>query len=255
MNALVNPMDENPAHSNEALAAAAREALAAAVEPPIEEVTGEETKKEKKKKKKKLKKAEEKAQEALRLQIEAQHPRVDATPLTDLGHTIASEPKIAAGLPIQEWLDPVSRTLDNHRILTANKASVMIGINCLMLAVAAHSMTRAAGAGALGLVLIPLTLTNILSLVFAILSAQIHEKPTALDQLWELPADEYEPALTTMLQNRERVYGTLTGEVHQYGAALGRSRTRLRTAYNVLLGGVVLSGITFVLCLALGSRP
>ena len=47
----------------------------------------------------------------------------------------------------------------------------------------------------------------------------------------------------------------LTGEVHQYGAALGHSRTRLRTAYNVLLGGVVLSGITFVLCLALGSRP
>jgi hypothetical protein len=255
MNALVHPLDENPAHSNESLAAAAREALAAALDPPVEEVTGEETKKDKRKKKKKLKKAEEKARQALRSQIEAQHPRVDATPLTDLGHRIAAEPKITAGLPIQEWLGPVSRTLDNHRLLTANKASVMIGINCLMLAVGAHSLSRVFGSGSLGLVLIPLTLTNILSLAFAILSAQVHEKPTALDQLWQLPPDEYEPALTTMLQNRERVYGTLTGEVHQYGAALGRSRSRLRTAYNILLGGVVLSGLTFVICLALGSRP
>jgi hypothetical protein len=253
MNALVNPTDPNPAHSNDALAAAAAAALAPeAIAATTEQA--DDTKKDKKKKKKLLKKLLKKERDELRAQMDAAHPRVDATPFTDLTKT-PDEPKLAPGLPVQEWLVPVSRTMDNHRILTANKSSFMIAINCLMLAIAAHTIVRAGGAGTLWWVLIPMALTNVLSLTFAILSSQIREKPTALDELWAMPPDEYEPALTAMLQNKERVYGTLTNELHLHGTALGHARKHLRTAYNVLLGGIVLSGCTFVLCLALGTRP
>lgn len=255
MNPLVRLVKENPAHSNGALAAVASEQLGV-------EVVAEETKKEKKKRKKAQRKAEKLEHEELRAKMEAAYPRVKATPPThlDLAKVAEEAPKEKEkdkdkkAVSLADWLRPVARQLDSDRSVTATKSSFLIAINCVMLSLTAHSLYRDAGAGTLWTALIPLALTNVLSLGFAIFSAQVREKPTTLDAMWSMPEAEYEPAIASMLQSKERLYATLTEELHLQGAALASSRKYLRTAYNVLLGGIGLSLVTFVLCLLLGAR-
>lgn len=204
---------------------------------------------EPKKKGKKKRKAEQRAR-----QLEAQRVTIPPTPPAPGSAAPApleAEPQPTAMLPkLQKWLQPLAAGLDADRAVTATRSSFMIAINCVMLALTAHALYRDPGPGSLWAALIPLALTNLLSLLFAVLSAQAQEKPTGLDELWTKSDGEYEAAL----QNKERIFATLTQELHLHGAALARGRKHLRTAYNVLLGGVVLSAVTFGLCLALGAR-
>ena len=109
MNALVNTEDNtNPLHTNNALAAAANAALGT-VAPPVED-SEEQTKKEKKKHKKKLKKALAREREEQRERLDAAHPRADATPLTDLGKTPATQ----LATPISGQTSRADKQLDRH---------------------------------------------------------------------------------------------------------------------------------------------
>ena len=228
------------------------------LEPAPEE---EESKKDKKKKKKKKKKAEERERRELLEQMDAEHPRLDGTPLAptpekvkEEAKAIAEDPKAHKSLQLQSWLKPVSRTLENHRVLAAHKSSFLIAINCLMLSIAAHSLYRGIEAGPLQWALLPLALTNVLSLTFAILSAQVRTTVTALDELWLAPNDDYAPAVAALLQDKQKVYETLSSDLHLMGADLTHRQNHLRTAYNVLLGGVAASTCLFAVCVALATR-
>ncbi len=210
-----------------------------------------ESRKERKKKKKKQKKAQQHARQELLARMNAEHPRLDGVQSAELGKT-AVDPAQPA-LRIQAWLRQVSASLDTQRILTAHKSSYLIAINCVMLSIAAHSIYRGLAAGPLQWVLIPLALTNVLSLTFAILSAQVKQHTSAIDQLWAMPADDYEPAVTSMLQNRKRAYETLSSDLHELGAELSQRQKHLRSAYRVLLGGVAASACLFALSAAMAA--
>jgi hypothetical protein len=162
--------------------------------------------------------------------------------------------KAHPALRIQAWLRPVAKTLDTHRLLNANKSSFLIAINCVMLSIAAHALYRQLDAGPLQWALIPLVLTNLLSLAFAIFSAQVRQQPTTLDELFAMPEEEYDPAVNALLQDKQRVYETLSHDLHLLGADLNQRQKHLRTAYNVLLGGVALSTCLFGVCIAFGTR-
>lgn len=195
---------------------------------------------EESKKERKARRKLEKQQ--LRSKPEAAQPRV--------------EPK-TADVPrrLAKWWGPLARTLDSDRSLTATKSSFLIAINCLMLSATAHSASSNPHGGALGLALVPLALTNLLSLAFAVLSAQVRDEPTALDAVLRMSDDAYEPALAHLLQDREQLFHTLGSGLHLHGSALVKSRRHLRTAYHVLLGGVALTAVTFALCFAFGAVP
>lgn len=213
----------------------------------------EETKKERKAKKKLEK---QQRREELLATLQAQQRRPDLPPVAS-SEVVAPLGGAPAKVPrgVQKLISPVARTLASDRTLTATKASFLIAINCLMLSVTAHSLYSNPGTGSLWLALIPLALTNILSLAFAVWSAQVREEPTALDQVLALPGDQYEPALAHLLESREQVFHTLGNELHLHGAELVKSRRHLRTAYNVLLGGVALTAVTFALCFAFDATP
>ena len=173
----------------------------------------EETKKEKKKKKK-LRLAEERAWLEARASLTSPPPlpraerRVDPTAL-------------------QEWL----HALSNDRLVAATKSSVMIAANGVMLAIAAHALYGALAFGPI----VPLALTNLLSLVFSIASARAVRE------------GDFEQPPEPLQQSREELFSALSHELHLRADALAKSRARLRTAYTVLLGGVVLATLTFVL--------
>ena len=139
------------------------------------------------------------------------------------------------GVPM--GLRSVLRTLDDDRKVTAARASLLVAVNTLMLAGLAHALYRGPDDGALWWALVPFALTSVLSLVFAGLSALAFDGPLepelTLRQRWHAPGEE--------LEARE--------------LALVRSRLYLRTAYRVLLGGVVLSALTFAVCLGLITWP
>ena len=85
----------------------------------------------------------------------------------------AREQKPTADRHLQDWLRPASRHLYNRHLVTAHEASALIAINCLMLSVAALATFRAPDVGHLWLAFIPLALTNVLSLLFAVLCARV----------------------------------------------------------------------------------
>ncbi len=199
-----------------------------------------ESKKERKKRKKKEKHEH---------RLEAAQPGIDAAAEP------APEPQQAPPqMRLQTWLKAVSQGLESDRVVTAQKSNFLIAINCLMLSIAAHSIYRDFEFSPLQWALLPLALTNVLSLAFAVFAAQFRLQPTALEELWAMPSDEYEPAVAARLQDKQRVYADLNTDLRVLGADLSKRHRHLRTGYNVLLGGVALSTCLFVVCIAAGTR-
>lgn len=172
----------------------------------------EESKKEKKKKKK-LRQAEERAWLEARASLTSPPPLPRATRQADPS-------------ALKEWL----HALGSDRVVAATKSSVMIAANGVMLAIAAHALYGDLAFGPI----VPLALTNLLSLVFSIASARAVRE------------GDFEQPPEPLRQSREELFAALSHELHLRAEALAKSRARLRTAYTVLLGGVVLAALTFV---------
>ena len=226
-----------------------------AISEPAALEPGEEfgSKKEQKKRKKQQRKAEERERRLALERADAAHPRLDQTPLKEAEKAGPEDPKLAPGLRLEDWLGPVSNRLEAQRSLTAHQASFVVGINCLMLSIAAHAIYSGLDGSQLRWAMIPLALTNVLSLTFAILSAQVRQQATTLDALWALPADGYEQGVAALLLDKHRAWASLSDDLHLLGADLASSRNHLRTAYSVLLGGVAVSAAVFAISVAAGS--
>ena len=89
--------------------------------------------------------------------------------------------------------------------------------------------------------------------MFSILSARV-DQSTTLDELCSMPEEDYEPALSAIIQDKEHLAGSLRRDLHRLGSDLHRRQLHLRTAYNVLLGGIPISTLMFGVCIALSAR-
>jgi|GEM_PF-3205952 len=209
------------------------------------------SKKDKKKWKKKMKKAEELHRRALVEKLDQEHPRLDGKPVELPPAPIKAPPS----LRIQAWLRSATKALDAQRAMTSQKSSFLVAINCVMLAIASHGLySGPLEVGPLKWALIPLALTNVLSLGFAILSAQLSRTGTTLNQLWSVPADQFDANIAALLQHKQRAYASLSSDLHLEGVELSHRQAYLRTSYNVLLGGVTMSALLFAVCLAVATR-
>ncbi len=154
---------------------------------------------------------------------------------------------------LREWYGIAARTLDQMQIIAAQKSNTLITANALMLAAAGLCVSRVEVGSIVGWALVPLALTNVLSLGFAIASAQVRQT-TTLDELWQMPDDAYEHALMQIVGDKQHLLGSLRRDLHRAGANLTARQKLLHTAYNVLLGGVPLAALMFVLCIAAAAR-
>ena len=204
-----------------------------------------------KKKLKKLKKKEAKRQRALLERFPPNPVHLDGTQPEQL-ELAARDLRVSANHLIQDWLRPELRNLESNQLVAAQKSSAMIAINCLMLTISALAVLRVTDVR-LWWAVVPLALTNLLSLVFAIRSAQIQPR-TTFDELCAMPEEDYEPALTSILQDKKHLNSSMRRDLRLLGADLNRRQQYLGTAYNVLLGGLPLSSLMFGVCLALSTK-
>ncbi len=213
------------------------------------------SKKDKKKWKKKMKKAEEQQKRATVEKLDANHPRLDGKPSALPTAPPADAKDLPSPMKVQVWLMEASKSLDLQRMLTAQKSSFLIGINCIMLSIASHGLySGPPEVGPLKWALIPLALTNVLSLTFAILSAQLGQPGTTLNQLFSVPSDQFDSGVAALLADKARAYASLSNDLHLDGVELSNRQRHLRTAYSVLLGGVAASALLFAVCLAVATR-
>lgn len=179
-------------------------------------LAADESKKERKKQKR-LRKAEERAWLEQRLAEAATASRsraTDAVALTEWNHVLASD-----------------------RLIAVTKASLLVTLNGVMLAIAAHALYAEPMFGPL----VPLALTNLLSLAFSVAAAR------------SVKEGNYEAPVEPLEQSREELLASLSHELKLRSESLAKCRRRLRPAYGVLLGGMLLSAATFGLRLALGG--
>ncbi len=179
-------------------------------------LAADESKKERKRQKK-LRKAEERAWLEQRLAEAAAAGRSrpqDVVALTEWNHVLASD-----------------------RLVAVTKASLLVTLNGVMLAIAAHALYAQPAFGPL----VPLALTNLLSLVFSVAAAR------------SVREGDFQAPVEPLEQSREELLGSLANELKLRAESLARCRRRLRPAYGVLLGGLLLSAVTFGLRLVLGG--
>lgn len=63
--------------------------------------------------------------------------------------------------------------------------------------------------------------------------------------------EEYQWAMSTMMKDKDYLYGSLIQDIHQLGVVLGRKYQLIRLAYNVFMIGIVVSVVAFAIAVAL----
>lgn len=205
--------------------------------PPVSPVVDEpiDEKKEKKRKKK-----EEKRRRAL---IERFSQPVVAT--------------VAEAVPddrMASFLEPSLRALQAQLALLAQRAGGLIAANAFILSVAFFSMYSALAASQPWWALAPLALTGTLSTCFALLGARGASGAMSLVELCAQPDEVYQASLRDLAAHPEKRVATLTFEVHAMGLEIHRRSAHLRTAINVLLGGLPMSVAALTLCFIFATR-
>jgi len=152
------------------------------------------------------------------------------------------------------WLRRASRGIAASEMVVAHKASVLIAVNCMMLSLSAFSVHRSIDQGRMWWAFLPLALTNVLSLIFALRSAQVSDERSTLTELTLMPQEDYQSALVSLVNDKERVVRTTAHETYVLRGDLTRRQSHLRTAINVLTGGVPISVLMFAFCFAMSSR-
>ncbi len=228
--------------------------IATAPATPLEDK--DEARSEKKKEKKRRKKEEKRRKELLErfsLPTNPTPPAGGAAQNETPEHPLTAEPmnnEGKSGKRVEAWSRTTARALTAKQLIIAQRANVLIGVNALMLSVAAFSVYRTVDLGELWWAFIPLGLTNLLSLVFALISARVSREITPLDELCSMPQETYQGALMALVNDKERVSTVLANEIYQLGGELTRREKHLGTALNVLLGGLPLSAMMFGVCFA-----
>jgi len=65
--------------------------------------------------------------------------------------------------------------------------------------------------------------------------------------------EEYEWAMSTMITDRDYLYGILIKDIHQLGKVLARKYKLIRWAYNIFMVGLVIAAITFTIAALLST--
>ncbi len=154
------------------------------------------------------------------------------------------------------------RTHMELRAIADNKSNIMISINGIIISIIIASISPKIDSNPW--LLLPtsiLLITCLLSLVYAVLSARPRvskEKVTLEDvrenranilffgNFYTLPRADYVEGMEELMQDSERLYDNMARDLHGLGVVLAKKYRLLRIAYNLFMGGLVLSVISFI---------
>jgi hypothetical protein len=160
----------------------------------------------------------------------------------------------------------------NHINLSSiadNKANIMISVNSILISIIITLLTWRNITQTNPMVIMPaviFVLTGLVSLVFAILSAR--PKVTQLNpansdpervkrnimffgNFVQLPLETYEQALDAVLRDGELLYGNMARDIYHLGKVLDKKYRYLTLSYNIFMGGLITSVLSFLILLIL----
>ncbi|MDX1591731.1 MAG: DUF5706 domain-containing protein, partial [Balneolaceae bacterium] len=154
----------------------------------------------------------------------------------------------------------------NHIELSAiadNKSNIMISINGIIISIMIASLpAQITSNSSLALPAAVLLITCLLSLIYSVLAARprvSNEKVTLEDvrsnrsnilffgNFYTMDRDEYVIGLEELMSDSERLYNTMTRDLHSLGVVLSKKFKLLRVAYNIFMVGLAASVSSFLI--------
>ncbi len=216
--------------------------------------------------KKKLEKQEKKKRKAIQKLEDKQlieELQVDKTKLKNLKKKLIK----VEGYPergIETWFRLASKNLYTRRQIVDTKSNILITINALILSVVLGSLyPKLDDDPHLIWGLIPMVLTNLISITYAIIATRprmatgaftkqdVESRTSALmtfDDFYKVPLEDYEHAIEEVMQNKSFLYSTITRDIHRLGVDLSIRYGKIQIAYNVFLSGLIVSVLAFGVC-------
>lgn len=154
----------------------------------------------------------------------------------------------------------------NHIELSAiadNKSNIMISINGIIISIMIASLpAQITSDSSLLMTSSVLLITCMLSLIYSVLAARPRvskEKVTLEDvrsnrsnilffgNFYTMDRDDYVTGLEELMSDSERLYNTMTRDLHSLGVVLSKKFKLLRIAYNIFMVGLVVSVCSFLI--------
>ncbi|MBI1228109.1 MAG: hypothetical protein GC192_22945 [Bacteroidetes bacterium] len=168
---------------------------------------------------------------------------------------------------VETWFRTASGNLYTRRRIVDAKSHIMITINSIILSVVLGNLhSELVKSPHLLWAIVPLVLTNVLSIAFAILATrpvladglftkeEVLEKKarlTTFDDFYKMPLEQYEWAVGEMLKDRRFVHNSLVRDMHRLGVDLAMRYKNILRSHQIFLGGLVLSLLSFGFCYAI----
>jgi hypothetical protein len=175
--------------------------------------------------------------------------------------------KKADGIPekgIETWFRLASKNLYTRRAIVDTKSNILVTVNSIIMSIVLGSLySRLDQDPHLIWAIGPMVLTNIASMTFAIFatrpktqrgefsSEEIATGTAGLmtfDDFYKMPLEDYEVAISRVMEDREFLYGTIKRDIHRLGVDLSRRYRMIRISYDVFLTGLIISVIMFAAC-------
>lgn len=162
---------------------------------------------------------------------------------------------------IETWFRLASRNLYTRRQIVDTKSNILITVNSIILSVVLGTMSREiADQPHLAIAIVPLVVANLFSMAFAIFATKPRIAPgiftpeevqqhrvslMTFDDFYKMGADDYDSAITKVLDDRDLLYGTIQRDIYSLGIDLSRRYQQIQRAYSVFLTGIVFATLLF----------
>ena len=165
---------------------------------------------------------------------------------------------------LETWFRLSSKNLYTRRQIVDTKSSILITVNSIIISVILGSLyTELDNDPHLIFGIVPMIITNLVSIAFAIFATRPEMKRSAyskdkvmdktatlmtFDDFYQIPLEEYEWAVQELMEDRNFLYSTIKKDIYYLGLDLSHRYRYIRIAYNVFLWGLVLSLLFFGGC-------
>jgi len=165
---------------------------------------------------------------------------------------------------LETWFRLSSKNLYTRRQIVDTKSSILITVNSIIISVILGSLyTELDNDPHLIFGIVPMIITNLVSIAFAIFATRPEMKRSAyskekvidksatlmtFDDFYQIPLEEYEWAVQELMEDRNFLYSTIKKDIYYLGLDLSHRYRYIRIAYNVFLWGLVVSLLFFGGC-------
>lgn len=164
---------------------------------------------------------------------------------------------------IETMFRATARIQINLSSIADNKSNILISVNAIVLSVMITYIVRDINAiDNLMLPVVAMVITNLLTIIFAVIATlpnvtpgkftkeDVDEGKTNLmffGNFHDMDVDTYEKSVWQLMHDYEYLYGTLIRDQYELGVVLEKKFSKLRIAYFIFLGGLIITFLLFVL--------